>query len=80
MMMAVSKESVTKAAGETVHIWDGTADTSWYEESQNFYEISTPEQLAGLAKLVNEDGVSFNGKCFDITADLYLRNLNMSLQ
>lgn len=71
MMMAVSKESVTKAAGETVHIWDGTADTSWYEESQNFYEISTPEQLAGLAKLVNEDGVSFNGKCFDITADLY---------
>ena len=53
MMMVISKESVTKAAGETVHIWDGTADTSWYEESQNFYEISTPEQLAGLAKLVN---------------------------
>ena len=34
-------------------IWDGTADVTWYDASQTSFDISTPEQLAGVAQLVN---------------------------
>ena len=34
-------------------IWNGTADTSWYNETSTEFEISTAEQLAGLAELVH---------------------------
>ena len=36
-------------------IWDGTADVSWYDESKTEFTITTAEQLAGLAKLVNDE-------------------------
>ncbi len=41
----------------SVDTWDGTADTSWYigNEDKTEYHISTAEQLAGLAKLVNTE-------------------------
>ncbi len=32
-------------------IWDGTADTDWYNESETEFTITTAEQLAGLAQL-----------------------------
>jgi len=35
-------------------IWNGEIDTDWYEESKNEFTITTAEQLAGLAKLVND--------------------------
>jgi hypothetical protein len=37
-------------------IWDGTADTTWYtnDKEATEYTITTAEQLAGLALLVNE--------------------------
>ena len=41
-------------------VWDGTIDISWYDGAQNSFTISTAEELAGLAKLVNEEGVTFN--------------------
>ena len=54
-------------------IWDGTADTSWYNETSTKFEISTAEQLAGLAKLVN-NGNNFSGKTILLTADILLND------
>ena len=36
-------------------IWNGTADISWYDAAQTSFDISTPEQLAGVAQLVNNN-------------------------
>ena len=43
-------------------IWDGTADISWYDPNAQTYTLTTAEQLAGLAKLVNEGRDLFVGK------------------
>jgi hypothetical protein len=52
--------------------WNGSADTSWYSSSQTSFSISTAEQLAGLAKLVNdeEDSLQFRGKTITLTSDI----------
>ena len=41
-------------------VWDGSYDIGWYSSSQTTFTITTAEQLAGLAKIVNGeiDGVS----------------------
>ena len=54
-------------------IWDGTADTEWYDETSTEFEISTAEQLAGLAKLVN-NGNDFSYKTVRLTADIVLND------
>ena len=54
-------------------VWDGTADITWYDASQTSFDISTPEQLAGVAQLVNS-GTSFNGKTLNLTADIWLNS------
>lgn len=58
--------------------WDGTDNTSWYTDAEEDagtadkpYEISTAEQLAGLAQLVN-GGTNFSGKTIKLTADIDL--------
>ena len=43
------------AAENDVDVWDGTADTSWYNETDTEFHIKTAEQLAGLAALTNQD-------------------------
>lgn len=47
-------------------IWDGSADISWYNASQSSFDISTPEQLAGFAQLVNNGTSNFNGKVVNL--------------
>ena len=58
------------AEGTSVDNWDGTADTSWYTSAPDAseYHITTAEQLAGMAKLVNEDTTNF------INTTVYLDN------
>ena len=51
--------------------WDGTKDTDWFDEMQSEFTITTAEQLAGLAELVN-DGNSFDGKTIYLGADIVL--------
>ena len=64
------------AEGTSVANWDGTADTSWYTSAPDAsaYHISTAEQLAGLAQLVNADPgtTNFAGKNFYLENDLDL--------
>lgn len=55
-------------------IWDGTADISWYDASQNTFDISTPEQLAGVAQLVNNGTTTFEGKTLNMTNDIWLNS------
>ena len=43
--------------------WAKTADTSWYNDNDTSFTISSGEQLAGLASLVN-DGNDFSQKPF----------------
>ena len=68
-MSAFAEESVADS-------WDGTTDTSWYTSSPDAseYHISTAEQLAGLAQLVNADPgtTNFAGKTFYLENDLDL--------
>ena len=68
---------MTAFAEETlVDNWEGTADTSWYTSAPDAseYHISTAEQLAGLAQLVNADPgtTNFAGKTFYLENDLDL--------
>ena len=51
--------------------WIDEADTSWYLETESQYTISTAQQLAGLAKLVN-DGTSFQKKEIALGNDIDL--------
>ncbi len=51
--------------------WDGTADTSWYNDTDTEFVITTAEQLAGLAELVDA-GNSFVGKTIRLGGDLDL--------
>ncbi len=48
-----------------------TPDTKWYNEADVSFKISTAEQLAGLAQLVN-DGNTFEGKTVKLTKDITL--------
>ena len=64
------------AEGTSVDNWDGSTDTSWYTSAPDAseYRISTAEQLAGLAQLVNTDPgtTNFAGKTFYLENDLDL--------
>lgn len=54
--------------------WSDNADGDWasgYTEDNDFY-ISTPEQLAQLAKMVNKTGRQFAGKTVRLMADIDL--------
>ena len=69
---ALFSPAVARAEG-FVDTWDGTADTSWYVAGspQTEYTITTAEQLAGLAELV-DDGAQFPGVTFTLETDLDL--------
>jgi hypothetical protein len=54
--------------------WGELADTSWYDDSQTSFTISTAAELAGLAELVNS-GTNFSGKTINLGADIDLLNL-----
>jgi len=77
-----SSSSVVGSSGSVaaVTIWDGTADTTWYtnNKTKNSFLISTAEELAGLALLVN--GTENNGrynmqdKTIKLNADIMLND------
>jgi hypothetical protein len=54
-------------------IWNGKADTKWHKMFAKEFTITTPEQLAGLAKLVNE-GKGFKDKTVKLGANIMLND------
>lgn len=69
-IMLISLLPVTALAGEAA--WNGTTvDTSWYNDRAAEFTIDSAEELAGLAKLVNE-GTTFQNKTIQLGADIDL--------
>jgi len=63
--------SVTFA--QTSAIWNGKADTDWYNDSEVEFTITTSQQLAGFAKLVNS-GNDFKGKTLKLATNIMLND------
>ena len=57
--------------GGTYETWDGTADTTWYNDTDTVFALTTPEQLAGLAELV-DGGNNFAGKTIKLAHNMNL--------
>ncbi|MCL2282688.1 MAG: fibrobacter succinogenes major paralogous domain-containing protein [Fibromonadales bacterium] len=60
-------------------VWNGTIDiNSWYtgNESATTYTLTTAEQLAGLAQLVNNGTATFSGKAITLGANIALNDTN----
>ena len=88
LKQAADMPTITAHAAES-HIWDGTADTSWYYREHQYvitgegdtakridiFCISTPEELAGLAKLVR-NGVTMKDTYINLMADIQLNDLS----
>lgn len=70
---------MTAFAAGTTDSWDGTADTSWYDENETEFHLQTAEQLAGMAKLINGDMANFKDKTIYLENDLDLGGMNGSL-
>ena len=51
VMVAGLIPTVAFAAENEVDVWDGTSDTSWYNETDTEFHIKTAEELAGLAEV-----------------------------
>lgn len=47
-------------------------DITWYNTTDNVFNISTEEHLKGLAQLVNNEIDDFSGKTINLTADIAL--------
>ena len=65
----------TMASAQTSAVWDGSIDVSWYENNswETSFTITTAEQLAGLAKLVNE-GNNFGNRTIKLGANIMLND------
>jgi uncharacterized protein (TIGR02145 family) len=61
--------------GVWAQVWSGAVDTEWYWDntSQTEFTITTAEQLAGLAQLVN-GGNSFSGKTIKLGTNIMLND------
>lgn len=55
--------------------WNGGVDVKWYKENESTFDLITPEQVAGLAKLVN-DGNTFKDKTIFLNNDIDLNNVD----
>ena len=73
----VSDVALTPKAAQS-KVWNRKVDTSWFTGDRDRYDISTAEQLAGLAKLVNEmkHEDQFNGITINLTQDIVLNKTN----
>ena len=56
--------------------WLGDIDISWYDANATEFVIGNPEQLAGLAQIVNSGTDSFVGKTIKLASDIDLYNKN----
>ena len=54
-------------------VWNGKTDVAWHSESETEFTITTAEQLAGLAELVN-GGNNFKGKTVKLGANIMLND------
>lgn len=65
--LRVSAIQATEGA-QFASLWTGEADTSWYSEEKEEFDIASADQLAGLASIVTE-GNNFKGKTVTLVSD-----------
>ena len=51
--------------------WNGTTDTTWYNDEDTTFTLSTAEELVGLAELAN-NGNTFSGKTIELESNMDL--------
>ena len=79
-MMVVSCFVITPVvAADNVDVWDKSVDTSWYNTTSTEFTLTTAEQLAGLAQIVNgtADGITadtFKSKTIKLGANIQLQS------
>ncbi len=56
----------------TSDTYDGTPDTSWYNETDTTFTLTTAEQFMGIASLVNVGTTTFSGKTIKLDADMII--------
>ncbi len=66
-------ENVTITIKTRADKWDGTTDTTWYNDTDTEFVINTAEQFAGFSALV-DGGNTFEGKEITLDCDLDLSN------
>lgn len=64
----------TDAKASAPAIWDGSVDTTWFKKDSKGFVLTTAEQLAGLAHLVNNGTSNFKGVTISIGADIFLND------
>ena len=69
----VATFSVFSAVKTNADEWDGTSDTSWYNDTDTEFTLTTAEQFAGFRDLV-DGGNTFTGKTVKLGADIDLTN------
>ncbi|MBR1865344.1 MAG: leucine-rich repeat protein [Lachnospiraceae bacterium] len=52
-------------------VWTGNTDTTWYKENVTSFDISTPEELAGIVRLLQQNK-SFENKRINLTKDIFM--------
>ena len=57
------------------NVWNGQSDTSWYNDTDTEFTLTNPQQLAGLAELV-DGGNTFEGKTIKLDVDVDLSEEN----
>jgi hypothetical protein len=68
------KTSAKAGEAATAIFWSGEADVSWYSDEKNKFTINTAEELAGVARLVNEGNESFRGKTIRLGRDIVIND------
>ena len=69
---ALKGASVVSTREIPTELWSDVADTDWYDAEEDEFILTTAEQFAGLAKLVNEQTDLFGGKTIKLGADIDL--------
>ena len=75
ILMLVITSAYAGGSVTTSAAWTGSTASSFaggYGTSANPYLISTPEQLAYLASLVNNNNTNYNSKYYELTEDIDL--------
>ena len=70
----VASFSVFSLVQTFADVWDGTSDTSWYNENSSEFTLNTAEQFAGFRDLV-DGGNSFEGKTVKLGISIDLNNI-----
>jgi hypothetical protein len=73
LILQILVQTIACTEKQTLQIWNGKTSTLWYSDSKDEFTITTPEQLAGLAKLVN-NGIDFSGKTVKLGRNIMLND------